>query len=191
MLGAVALDHSSAIRGRVPARERRPDAAAVLLSTCPKYVELIRDGVEARGVLEPPLCAGCRLRRDLHDQPGKETGWVCEAERLVENAPRALWSQYGPASGFSRDALFRYLNGVYCGFAVELGPFLLFASGLALPALGVERLPQSFRYLPYSALVGISKSRKCRNCHDGFRNLTFAILRRWVGTSRQHPALKC
>ena len=34
------------------------------------------------------------------------------------------------------------------------------------------------------AWVGISKSRNCWNCRDGFRNLAFAVLRRWAGTSR-------
>ena len=32
--------------------------------------------------------------------------------------------------------------------------------------------------------VGVSKSRNRRICRDGFRDLAFAVLRRWVGTSR-------
>ena len=112
---------------------------------------------EARGVPAPPLCAGCRLRRDLRDWPSKEIGRVLRGGELVEDTPAALWARYGPVAGLSREALFRYLNGVERGLAIQLGPFRPFADGLSLPALGIERPPQSFRYFPDSALAGLVK----------------------------------
>ena len=140
-----------------PAREPRLPDAAVLLSIRPAYVDLIRDGVKRVEFRRLPFARDVARIVIYATGPVKKLVGFCEVEGMVEDTPAALWARYGPVAGLSREALFRYLNGVERGLAIQLGPFRPFADGLSLPALGIERPPQSFRYFPDSALAGLVK----------------------------------
>ena len=98
MLGAVALDHSSAIRGREPARERRLPDAAVLLSIRPDYVELISGGVKRVEFRRRPFARDVARIVIYATGPVKKLVGFCEAEKLVEDTPAARWARYGPGS---------------------------------------------------------------------------------------------
>ena len=134
---------------------RRGRERAALLSIRPDYVELIRDGVKRVEFRRRPFARDVARIVIYAASPVKKLVGFCEVEGMVEDTPAALWARYVPAAGLSREALFRYLNGVERGLAIRLGPFRPFADGLSLPALGIERPPQSFRYLPESALAGL------------------------------------
>ena len=98
--------------------------------------------------------------------PVRKLVGICEMGRVIRDAPSALWSQYGSEGGISREALFRYLDGLTYGIAILLRPFRSFANVLDLSELGFRRPPQSFRYLPESALadlVGRVASLPCRS----------------------------
>ena len=130
-------------------------AAAALISISPNYVELIRDGMKRVEFRRRPFARDVACVVIYATAPVKKLAGFCEVEGTVVDTPAALWARYGPAAGLSREALFRYLNGVDRGLAIELGPFRPFADGLALSVLGIDRPPQSFRYLPVSALADL------------------------------------
>ena len=155
-----------AVAGRVAGSRRSglvygrhlPDvsaAAVALISIRPKYVELIRGGMKRVEFRRRPFARDVACVVIYAAAPVKKLVGFCEVEGAVLDTPAALWARYGPAAGLSREALFLYLNGVDFGFAIELGPFRPFADGLALSALGIDRPPQSFRYLPVSALADL------------------------------------
>ena len=144
-------------RGREPAREPRLPDAAALLSIRPAYVGLIRNGVKRVEFRRRPFAQDVACVVIYATSPVKKLVGFCEVEGMVVDTPAALWARYGPVAGLSRESLFRYLNGVERGLAIQLGPFRPFAYGIALPASGIERPPQSFRYLPESALAGLVK----------------------------------
>lgn len=155
-----------AVAGRVAGSRRSglvrgqqlPDvsaAAAALISISPNYVELIRDGMKRVEFRRRPFARDVACVVIYATAPVKKLAGFCEVEGTVVDTSAALWARYGPAAGLSREALFRYLNGVDRCLAIELGPFRPFADGLALSVLGIDRPPQSFRYLPVSALAGL------------------------------------
>lgn len=130
--------------------------AAALLSVHPRYAELIESGVKRFEFRRRPFARDVSHVVIYATSPARRLAGFCEVAGLLEDTPAALWARCGPAAGLSREALFRYLDGLAYGVAIELGTFRPFAKGLALSALGIERPPQSFRYLPVSALAGLS-----------------------------------
>lgn len=126
-----------------------------MISIRPKYVELIRAGMKRVEFRRRPFARDVACVVIYATSPVRKLAGFCEVEGAVVDTPAVLWARCGPAAGLSREALFRYLDGVDRGFAIELGPFRPFADGLALSALGIDRPPQSFRYLPVSALADL------------------------------------
>lgn len=92
--------------------------------------------------------------------PVRQLVGFCEVERVVRDTPDALWAQHGNAGGISRHILLQYLDGLTDAIAIVLRPFYPLANGLALPALGVARPPQSFQYLTESAFAALEKYAK-------------------------------
>lgn len=158
MPGSAAVAHASVGRGRQPAEgQHRPDGAIALLSIHPEYVELIKKGVKRVEFRRRAFARPITHIVIYATSPVKQLVGFCEVERVVRDTPATLWRQHGAAGGIPRATLFRYLDGLTAAIAIVLRPFNPLASGLALPAVGVARPPQSFQYLPKSAFAALTK----------------------------------
>ena len=156
MLGTTTVDHAIVSRGsHLVEEQHRSEVTVALLSVHPEYVDLIKKGGKRVEFRRRPFARTITHIVIYATSPVKKLVGVCEVERVIQDAPAALWARYGWGGGISRDALFRYLDGLMYGIAIVLRSFRSFVNLLDLSALGVERPPQSFRYLNKSVFADL------------------------------------
>ena len=121
----------------------------VLLSIRPKYAAMIyakTKTVEFRRGL--PDSAGKWRKVYLYESYPvcKVTGWINISS--VANAPvDVVWRMFQIASGISQAEYSEYMIGAAHAWALEISKVNPFAEPLPLSSFGIERPPQSWRYI--------------------------------------------
>ena len=121
----------------------------ILLSIKPKYAALIYAGkktVEFRRSL-PDSAGGWRRFYIYESSPVRMvTGWACV--QSVGSGPVAVeYNVYQKEGAISYKDYLKYMAGVKSAWSIEISKVFKFAEPLPLSSFGIERPPQSWRYI--------------------------------------------
>lgn len=130
-------------------------SCGVVLSVRPEYADAIAAGTKRVEFRRKRMRAPASHAIFYAAAPANRLVCVCEAFWLDWADLESLWARWGEMGGISREAFDAYYEGCEEGLAIMLGKPRAFKPGVGLADIGLERAPQSYRYVERLRLEGI------------------------------------